>query len=114
MNKLSMITLLGLLLAATPAIAQMADSPMQPGNMPENGYHQTELSTMGKITAIDLANGTLALDTGEQFKLAPSFEFTSAPALGQDVQVTYDEQGGQKVAHIIDVGGTNSHTGSSN
>jgi hypothetical protein len=111
MNKLSMITLLGLLLAATPAIAQMADSPMQLGNMPENGYHQTELSTMGRITAVDLASGTLALDTGEQFKLAPSFEFTSAPALGQEVQVTYGEQGGQKIAHIIDVGGTDSHTG---
>jgi hypothetical protein len=111
MNKLSLIALLGVLLAVTPAVAQMTDATGQPGNMPENGAHQMELSTMGKITAVDFANGTLALDTGEQFKLAPSFEFTSAPALGQDVQVTYDEQGGQKVVHIIDVGGTNSHTG---
>ena len=114
MNKLSMMTVTGLLLAATPAFAQTADSAGQPGTMPENGYHQTELSTMGKITAVDLANGSLTLDTGMEFRLAPAFEFTSAPALGQDVQVTYDEQGGQKVAHIIDVGGTNSHTGSSN
>ena len=112
MNKLSMITLMGLLLAATPAFAQMADQPGQPGNMPENGYHQMELSTMGKIAAVDLASGTLTLDTGMEFRLAPSFEFTSAPAPGQEVQVTYGEQGGQKVAHIIDVGGTNSHTGS--
>jgi hypothetical protein len=110
MNTLSLITLLGLLLAVTPAIAQMTDTT-QPGTMPDNGYHQPARSTMGKITAVDLANGTLALDTGEQFRLAPSFEFTSAPALGQDVQVTYDEQGGQKVIHIIDVGGTNSHSG---
>jgi hypothetical protein len=113
MHKLSMITLLGLLLAVTPAVAQMADTSGQPGNMPDSGYHQAELSTMGRITAVDLANGTLTLDTGEHFKLAPNFEFTSAPALGQDVQVTYDEQGGQKVVHNIDVGGTNSHTGSS-
>ena len=111
MNKLSMMIFMGLLLAATPAFAQTADSAGQPGTMPENGYHQTELSTMGKITAVDLANGSLTLDTGMEFRLAPAFEFTSAPALGQDVQVTYDEQGGQKVAHIIDVGGTNSHTG---
>lgn len=112
MNKLSMMILMGLLLAATPAFAQTADSAGQPGTMPENGYHQTELSTMGKITAVDLANGTLTLDTGMEFRLAPSFEFTSAPALGQEVQVTYGEQGGQNVAHIIDVGGTNSQTGS--
>jgi hypothetical protein len=111
MNKLSMITVLGLLLSVTPAFAQMTDSAGQPGNMPEAGYHQTELSTMGRITAVDLANGTLTLDTGEQFTLAHNFEFTSSPALGQDVQVTYDEQGGQKVAHNIDLGGTDSHTG---
>jgi hypothetical protein len=109
MNKVSMITLLGLLLAATPAVAQMADTSGQPGNMLENAYHQTGMSTMGRIAAVDLANGTLTLDTGYQFKLAPNFEFTSAPALGQDVQVIYDEQGGQKVAHDIELGGTNSH-----
>jgi hypothetical protein len=77
--------------------------------MLENAYHQTGMSTMGRIAAVDLANGTLTLDTGYQFKLAPNFEFTSAPALGQDVQVIYDEQGGQKVAHDIEIGGTNSH-----
>jgi hypothetical protein len=114
MNKLSMITLIGLLLAATPAFAQMADSPMQLGNMPENGHHQTELLTMGRIAAVDLANGTLTLDTGYQFRLAPNFEFTSAPALGQDVQVMYDEQGGQKIAHDIEIGGTNSHNNAGN
>jgi hypothetical protein len=43
-----------------------------------------------------------------QFTLAPSLEYTSAPTIGQEVQVTYSEQGGQKVARIIDVGGANS------
>ena len=104
MNKLSMITLLGLLLAATPAVAQLADAPGQLSPMPENGYQQTELSTLGTITAVDLAHGTLTLDTGAQFTLAPSIEYTSFPALGQAVQVTYGEQGGQQVAHIIDLG----------
>jgi hypothetical protein len=112
MNKFSMITVLGLLLAATPAVAQLADSPGQLSPMPETGYQQMEKSTMGTITAVDLANGTLTLDTGEQFKLAPSVEYTSAPALGQAVQVMYDEQGGQQVAHSVEVGGTNSHGGS--
>jgi hypothetical protein len=110
MNKLPAITMIVFLLAAAPAFAQTADQAGQSGNMPENGYHQTELSTMGKIAAVDLAHGTLTLDTGAQFSLAHSFEFTSSPALGQEVQVTYGEQGGQKVAHIIDVGGTNSHS----
>jgi hypothetical protein len=113
MGKLSMITLMGLLLAATPAFAQMADSPML-SQMPEGVNHQTELSTMGRITAIDLASGTLTLDTGYQFKLASNFEFTSSPALGQDVQEMYDEQGGQKIAHDIEIGGTNSHNNAGN
>ena len=39
-----------------------------------------------------------------QSTLAPSLEYTSAPAIGQEVQMTYSEQGGQKVARIIDVG----------
>ena len=89
MNKLSMITLLGFLLAVTPAVAQA--SP------------QTEMSTMGKITAVDLQRGTLTLDTGAQFALAPTLQYTTAPAINQEVQVTYSEQSGQKIAHIIDL-----------
>jgi len=59
--------------------------------------------TSGKITAVDLQRGTLALDTGVQFTLAPSLQYTTTPALNQEVQVTYSEQGGQKVARIIDI-----------
>jgi hypothetical protein len=95
-----------------PAFAQTTNQPSEPGTIPMNeaGYHQTLMLTSGKITAIDLAQGTLTLDTGTQFTLAPSFEYTSLPALGENVDVTYDEQNGKKVAHMIDVGGTNSHT----
>jgi hypothetical protein len=39
-----------------------------------------------------------------QFTLAPSFQFTSAPALGQEVEVIYEAQGGQNVAHSVDAG----------
>ena len=89
MKTLSIITLLGLLLAVAPAGAQA--SP------------QTEMATTGKITAIDLQRGTLALDTGVQFALAPTLQYTTVPAVNQEVQVTYSEQSGQKVAHIIDL-----------
>lgn len=89
MNKLPVITMVVFLLAAAPVFAQ--------------GVPQTEMSTMGKITAVDLQRGTLTLDTGAQFTLAPTLQYTTIPAINQEVQVTYSEQGGQKVARIIDL-----------
>jgi len=80
MKTLSIITLLGLLLAGTPALAQAGP--------------QTEMSTMGKIAAVDLQRGTLTLDTGAQFTLAPTLQYTTALAINQEVQVTYSEQSG--------------------
>lgn len=107
MNKLSVITMIGLLLAAAPAFAQMANPAGPAGTMPATGMNQTEMSTMGTITAIDLEHRTLALDTGMQFTLAPSLQYTTSPAIDQEVQVTYGEQSGQNVARIIDLGGAN-------
>ena len=92
MTKIAMAALAALLLMGTFAYAQMQD---QTGP-------QKEMSVVGKITDFDLARGRLTLDNGFQFSLAPSFEFTSSPAVGQKVEVIYDEQGGQKVAHSID------------
>lgn len=112
MKKFTGTTLLSVLLLATPVLAQMTDSPSTPGNMPESGYHQKEMLATGKITEIDLAKGTVTLDTGTEFTLAPSLQYTSFPALGQEVQVTYSEEGGQKVARIIDVGGASSQDSS--
>ena len=109
MKSFAVATLVALLLAASPAFAQTTDQAGQPGNMPENGFSQTDRLTTGRIVAIDVGGGTLTLDNGMRFTLPPSFEYTSFPAVGQEVQVTYGEQGGQNVAHIIDVGGTNSH-----
>jgi hypothetical protein len=80
----------------------MAAQPDQPGNMPENGYHQKEMMVSGRITELDLAGGTVTLDNGTHFTLAPSLQFTSAPAVGQEVEVQYGERGGQRVAHSID------------
>jgi len=106
MQKLTMVAAVAALMLATLAFAQN-----QPGTMQmSDDIHQARL-TSGKITEVDLGRGTLTLDTGMQFTIAPNFEFTSAPAVGQDVEVTYDEQNGQKVAHSIDVGGTSSRSG---
>jgi hypothetical protein len=102
MKTSRMVVVVAVLLVGTPAFAQMAAQPTQPGNMPEGGYHQTEMSVKGKITELDLSAGTVTLDNGTQFTLAPSLQFTSFPALGQDVEVQYDEQGGQRVARSID------------
>lgn len=110
MKKFTVATVLAVLLSTTPAFAQMAGQSSEPGTitMGESGYHQKEMLTAGKITEIDLANGTVTLDTGVQFTLSPALQYTSFPALGEDVQVTYSEEGGQKVARIIDVGGPGS------
>src|SRR5512139_132611 len=112
MKKFTEVTLLGVLLFAAPAFAQITDSPSTPGNMPESGYHQKEMLATGRITEIDLSKGTVTLDTGTEFTLSPSLQYTSFPALGQEVQVTYSEDGGQNVARIIDVGGAGSQEGS--
>jgi hypothetical protein len=107
MKTSRMVVVVALLLAGTPAFAQMAAQPAEPGtiNMPESGVHQTEMMVTGKITELDLAGGTVTLDNGTHFTLAPSLQFTSFPALGQDVEVLYDEQGGQRVARSIDQSG---------
>lgn len=102
MKTSRMAVMVALLLAATSAFAQTAAQPSQPGNMPEGGYRQTEMSVTGKITELDLSAGTVTLDNGTEFTLAPSLQFTSFPAVGQDVELLYEERGGQRVARSID------------
>ena len=105
MGKFTVVTVLAVLLLTTPAFAQLAGQSSEPGTitMTESGYHQKEMLAAGRITEIDLANGTVTLDTGTQFTLAPSLQYTNFPALGQEVAVTYSEQDGKKVARVIDV-----------
>jgi len=105
MGKFTVVTVLAVLLLTTPAFAQLAGQSSEPGTitMTESGYHQKEMLAAGRITEIDLANGTVTLDTGTQFTLSPSLQYTSFPALGQEVAVTYSEQDGKKVARVIDL-----------
>ena len=88
MRKFPVFVVIVLLLAAAPALAWRG---------------QAEMVTLGRITAVYLQRGTLALDTGMQFTLASSLQYTATPAINQEVQITYSEQGGQKVARIIDL-----------
>lgn len=103
MKKLGGVALVLVLLMA-PAVRVMAQATTDTGTSTENVAPQMEMSTIGTITEVDLANGTMTLDNGMEFKLAPSFQYTSAPAVGQNVEVIYDEQGSQKTAHSVDVG----------
>ncbi len=89
MRQFPVVAILVLLLVAAPTFAQTGQ--------------QMEKVALGKITAVDLQRGTLVLDTGMQFTLAPSLQYTTTLAINQEVQVTYSEQGGRKVARIIDL-----------
>ncbi len=108
MDKFTVATGLVVVLFATPAVAQMTrDSGTT--TVLEIDYQQAEVLTTGRITEIDLAKGTMTLDTGMRFVLSPALQYTSTPTLGEEVQVTYSKHGRQNVARIIDVGGTRSH-----
>lgn len=110
MEKFTGATVLAILLLTTPVFAQMVGDPGTM-TMNESGYHQTEVLATGRITELDLSKGTVTLDTGMQFSLSPTLQYTSFPALGEDVQITYVPQVDENdanVARIIDVGGTRS------
>jgi hypothetical protein len=100
------------LLLTTPVFAQVASDPGTTSQS-ESTVGQKERLATGRITEVDLSKGTVTLDTGDQFTLSPALQYTSFPAVGEEVQVTYSEQGGQKVARIIDVGGAKSDGDSS-
>jgi len=104
MHTLRGFTLFVMLLLAVPAYAQTADPAGQPETMPENGYHQNLVSVIGRITAVDLTRSRITLDDTLHFTLVPAFQFTSAPALGQVVEVIYEEQAGGKMARSVDIG----------
>lgn len=104
--KRSAAVAIAVLLMATSAFAQTASQPSDTST--QNEFRQDQMLAQGRITTIDLSEGTVTLDNGMQFRLAPSLQYTSFPALGQEVSVTYEDHGGTNVARIIDVGGTHS------
>jgi hypothetical protein len=110
MRKFSVVAAVAVLLMGTPAFAQMSNQPAEPGtlSMNDSGYHQTLMLVEGRITEFDLSRGTLTLEDGTQFTLAPSFEYTSFPMVGQEADVTYAEENGKKVVRMIDTGSARS------
>jgi hypothetical protein len=104
MKKLAIATGFALLVAAAAASAQMSDLSSQGGTAAMTGTgSQPETTVVGKIKEFDLANRTLLLEDGTQLTLPESFEYTSFPAVGQEVEVTFDAQDPQKVIRSIDV-----------
>jgi hypothetical protein len=74
---------------------------------------QIEVTVTGKIAAVDFAHQTLTLTDGEEFALPTQLEYTALPAIGQEVEVTFAEQNGQRVVRWIDLDDTaDSHNNS--
>jgi hypothetical protein len=105
MKTLAFVALVALLTAGAPAYAQMAIPDQSKGI----ATPMTETTVDGVITGIDLANRTLTLQDGERFTLPQSVAETSTPEVGEQVEVTYDVEGGQNVVREIGMGfgGTN-------
>ena len=99
-RTLQFVALVALLMVAAPTYAQIAipDQSATPATL------EIETIAQGVVTDIDLVNRTLSLQDGEQFTLPPSIAETSIPAIGEQVEVTYDVEGGKKVVHEIDMG----------
>jgi hypothetical protein len=115
MRKFALVAMAVLLATAATVSAQMANQP-EPGTitMTDNGARQAEMTVVGKIKEIDIANRMLTLEDGTRFTLPPSLEYSSFPRTGDQVDVTYDEQGAEKTVRWIDVqAGGNSKSGSS-
>jgi Protein of unknown function (DUF1344) len=94
-----------------PSDAYRPMNTMQPGWVHTGA--QIELTVTGKIAAVDFAHQTLTLTDGESFTLPANLEYATLPAIGQQVEVTFAEQNGQRVVRWIDLDDTaDSHSNS--
>ena len=105
MRKVTLVVLTAVVLFAPAAYAQMLEQTSQPGSeqLSTDGSGQSMVAVEGKIKVVDLSQGTLTLEDGTQFTLPPSFQYTSFPAIGDQVQVRYAREGDQKVIRAIDI-----------
>ncbi len=107
MKSYGAIALIAILAMATPGYPQ-TESQMKDSASPDlsDEISVQEVNTIrGRISEVDLANGTLTLDDGRMLALPPSFMYTSFPAVGQEVEVYFFEDGGHQVVHSIEVRG---------
>jgi Protein of unknown function (DUF1344) len=108
MRNVILVVLAALVVGAPAASAQL----MEPSSPPDSRqgspdgtspHMDTLVAVEGKIQSVDLSQGTLTLDDGTQFVLPSSFQYTSYPRVGDEVQVTYAQDGAQKVVRILDI-----------
>lgn len=100
----SLLILTGVLLLAPVAAAQMADLPNQSGPDRVNPQGDERLTTVvGTIATVDLARGIVTLNDETELTLPPSFQPTSLPAVGEEVEVTFAEHGTTKLIRAIEL-----------
>ena len=102
MKAFALVVMVTLLMAGTAVYAQTAT----PDQYPDSTTPSTGKIAEGVIADIDAAHRMLTLEDGEQFVLPPLFAETSPPEVGERVEVTYEEVGGQKIVRSIDTGDT--------
>src|SRR3974377_1697197 len=102
MKAFALVVMVTLLMAGTVVYAQTA----MPDKYPNSTTPSTGKMAEGVIADIDARHQRLRLQDGEQFVLPPSFAETSPPEVGEQVEVTYEEVGGQKIVRSIDTGDT--------
>jgi len=94
----SIDTASSILSAGIPVDAQMGmPSQSMDGVMPK-----TYRTVIGLITDVDLGTRTLMLRDGEQLILPPGVAETSAPQIGEEVEIKYDVEGGQRIVHELE------------
>ncbi len=98
---IALVAMVALLMAGAPAYAQTAI----PDQSATSATPMTEKAVDGVIADLDVVNHTLTLQDGEQFTLPPFISESATPQPGEQVEVTYVEEGGQKIVRSIDVGG---------
>jgi SH3 domain-containing YSC84-like protein 1 len=73
------------------------------GGMPTDQRSSAdEITIEGKIATVDLSQGLLTLENGTLLTLPASFQYTSIPAVGDQVEVTYAREGENKMVREID------------
>jgi hypothetical protein len=101
----TLLILTGALLLASAAAAQMPDVPdlSGPDRVSTQREDQSLTTVVGKIATVDLSRGIVTLNDGTELTLPPSFQPTSLPTVGEEVEVTFTEQGTTKMIRSIDL-----------
>lgn len=117
MMTLALVTTLGAVLAAAPALAQMQPSPSRPGPPASAPAEKKILEVEGKVSQVDHAKKTLKISSGflglggatmsltDETKVQVNGKDASIAEIrqGTKVKATYESQNGQNIAKSIEV-----------